>query len=66
MRSNSSQNLSDPQYVKIRLQEIIYVFNMNLYNLLKVPRDATMDEIEVAYRNQVKHYDPDITGDRSN
>ena len=51
MRSNSSQNLSDPQYVKIRLQEIIYVFNMNLYNLLKVPRDATMDEIEVAYRN---------------
>ena len=37
---------------KIRLQEIIYEFNQDLYKLLKVERRAPIDEIEQAYKNQ--------------
>ena len=58
--------MSDPEYIKIRLQEIIYVFDINLYDLLKIKRSATMEEVEQAYRNQSKFYDPDITGNRDN
>ncbi len=34
----------------IRLQEIIYEFNINLYNLLKINKNASIQEIETAFR----------------
>jgi len=51
--------------VKIKLQEYIYEFNINLYTLLKVPREATPEEIEKAYRSQAKFYDPAVTGNNN-
>lgn len=50
----------------IRLQEIIYEFNINLYNLLKINKNASAQEIELAFRKQAKFYDPEITGNNNN
>ena len=50
----------------IRLQEIIYEFNINLYNLLKINKNASEQEIELAFRKQAKFYDPEITGNNNN
>ena len=30
--------------------------------MLKVPQDSTKEQIEIAYKNQSKFYDPSITG----
>ena len=52
--------------MRIRLQEIAYEFNLNLYALLKVDKNASVEEIERKYRQQVRHYDPAITGNNEN
>jgi hypothetical protein len=62
-RSFSSTNDKfNSEYVKIKLQEYIYEFNIDLYILLKVSRESTMEEIEKAYKDKAKFYDPKITG----
>lgn len=50
----------------IRLQEIIYEFNINLYNLLKISKNASLQEIELAFGKQAKFYNPEITGNNNN
>jgi curved DNA-binding protein CbpA len=50
-RPFSSSEKFSQEYVKIKLQEYIYEFNINLYTLLKVPREATPEEIEKAYKS---------------
>ena len=65
-RKFNPDDFGDVDKLRIRLQEIAYAFNLNLYALLKVDKESTMEEIETKYRKQVSHYDPAITGNDDN
>jgi molecular chaperone DnaJ len=52
---------------KIRVMgQLLYEFNQNLYDLFKVNKDASFQEIERAYRAQAAYFDPAKTGDQAN
>lgn len=38
----------------------------NLYDILVINKNASIQEIETAFRKQAKFYDPEITGNNNN